>query len=118
MHDKVTNDIRAHNNNDANSIIFCFLDSLTEELIGCGIFTNFENIEPGVWKGDIDTTRVFNQDETPQFKNYGVDGTSSGLAFAAKGESCKKMIRENRESVSLSPIVSLAGKRNYNKLFY
>lgn len=87
-----------------------FLDSLAEELKCCGIFTNPEKIEKGVWKGSIDTTRVFNQDETPQFINYGVDGTPSGLAFAAKGGSCKKMIRENRESVTLNPIVSLAGK--------
>ena len=65
-----------------------------------------------MWKGDIDTSRVFNHDETPQFINYGVDGTPSGLAYAARGESCKKMIRENRESVTICLVVSLAGKSN------
>ena len=65
-----------------------------------------------MWKGDIDTSRVFNHDETLQFINYGVDGTPSGLAYAARGESCKKMIRENRESVNICPVVSLDGKSN------
>ena len=71
--------------------------------------TNYEKLENGVWKGDIDTARMFNFDETPQFINYGVDGTQSGLVYAAKGETCKKMIRENRESVTICPMVSLSG---------
>jgi len=54
-------------------------------------------------------TRVFNHDETPQFINYGVDGTAQCLVYAGKGESCKKMLRENRESVSLDPFVSCSG---------
>ena len=53
---------------------------------------------------------MFNHDETPQFINYEVD--VSGLAYAALDESCKKMIRENRESVTICPVVSLAGKSN------
>ena len=78
-------------------------------MITCGIFINAKKIESGVWTGETDTRRVFNHDEVPQFINYGVDATVSGLAYAAKGESCKKMIRENRESVTINPVVSLDG---------
>lgn len=97
---------------------FYITDSLAEELISCGILTNHEKINDGVWKGDIDTTRIFNHDETPQFINYGVDATQSGLVYAARGESCKKMIRENRESVTVNPIVSLAGEHENRKDIY
>lgn len=45
----------------------------------------------------------------PQFINYGVDGTPNGLVYAGRGESCKKMKRENRECVTLHPLVSLSG---------
>ena len=54
--------------------------------------------------------RMFNHDETPQFVNYGVDGTALDLVYAGKGETCKKMIRQNRESVAINPFVSLAGE--------
>lgn len=79
-------------------------------MVTAGIFVEATNLEPSVWSGIIDTTRVFNHDETPQFINYGVDGTPNGLAYAARGESCKKMIRENRECVTINPFVSLSGK--------
>lgn len=68
-----------------------------------------KKISDGIWEGDIDTSRIFNHDETPQFVNYGVDGTALGLVYAGKGETCKKMIRENRESVTINPFVSLSG---------
>ena len=42
----------------------------------------------------------------PQFINYGVDGTPNGLVYAGRGESCQKMIRENRECVTIHPFVS------------
>ena len=91
-----------------SGIIF-FTDSLAEELIACGIMTNYEKLDNGIWDGEIDTSQIFNFDETPQFINYGVDATQSGCVYAARGESCKKMIQENRESVTICPIVSLAG---------
>ena len=82
---------------------------MAEELIKFEIFTNPEKFESGVWKSDIETKRIFYFDETPQFINYGVDGTNSGLAYVERGEPCKKMIRESRESVTLCLVVSLAG---------
>jgi len=72
--------------------------------------TEQKEIEPGVWEGQINLNRVFNHDETPQFINYGVDGTANGLVFAGKGESCKRMQRENRECVTIHPMASFAGK--------
>ena len=86
------------------------LDDLAEELIAAGIMTNEEQVESGVYKGDIDLTRVFNCDETPQFVSYGVDGTSAGLVYAAKGDSCQKMMKENRECVTIHPFVSFSGE--------
>ena len=63
----------------------------------------------GIWDGDIDTLRVFNFDETPQFINHGVDATQSGHVYAAREEPCKKMIWESRASVTICPTVSLEG---------
>ena len=69
-----------------------FTDSLAEELIACGIITNYEKLDNCIWDDDIDKSQVFNFDETPQFINYGVDAKQSGCAYAAGGGSCKKMI--------------------------
>ena len=63
------------------------------------------------------TSRVFNNDETPQFINCGVDGTSSGLVYAGKGDQCQKMLRENRECVTIHPFVSFSGKNFINNIF-
>ena len=82
------------------------LNELAEKLIECNIFIDANKLEKGVWQGDIDTTRIDNYDETPQFINYGVDGTPNGLVYAGRGESCQKMIRKNKESVTVHPFVS------------
>ena len=50
-----------------------------------------------------------NHDETPQFVNYGVDGSANGLVYAGKGEECNQLIRENRECVTINPFVRLSG---------
>ena len=85
------------------------LDALAQELIDTGIFTNAKQIQAGMWTGKIDVTRVYNHDETPQFINYGVDGTPNGLVYAGYGDSCKRMMQENRECVTINPVVSLSG---------
>ena len=86
------------------------LDELAEELISAGIFRNASQIIPGKWRGQINLSRIFNHDETPQFVNYGVDPTSHGLVYAGRGDECKQMIRENRECVTVHPFVSLSGE--------
>ena len=87
-----------------------FIDELAAELIETGIFTAAVQEESGVWAGNIDVSKIFNHGETPQFINYGVDGTPNGLVYAARGDSCNKLIKENRESVTINPIVSCSGK--------
>ena len=83
---------------------------MAEELIACGIMKNYEKVKNGIWVGHIAIERIFNHDETPQLVNYSVDGTALGLVYAGKGETCKKMIRENRESVTINRFVSLVGE--------
>ena len=87
-----------------------YVDAVAEELIACGIMRNYEKVKNGIWVGDIATERIFNHDETPQFINYGVDGTALDLVYAGNGERCKNMIRENRESITINLFVSLAGE--------
>ena len=72
------------------------LNKLAEELIKTNIFINAIQLETGVWQGDIDSTRVYNHDETLQFVNCGADGTPNGLVYVGRGESCQRMIRDNR----------------------
>ena len=92
------------------TITILYPDALAAELIEVGIFTNAVQEERGVWTGNIDTERIFNHDETPQFINYGVDGTPNGLVYAGRGDSCNKLTKENRESVTIHPVVSCSGK--------
>ena len=40
---------------------------------------SYEKLSNGVWVCDICTERIFNQDENPQFINYGVDHSALGL---------------------------------------
>ena len=82
------------------------LNELAEELIECNIFIDANQLETGVWQGDLGATRIYNHDETPKFINYGADGTPNGLVYAGRGESCQKMIRENRECKTVNHFVS------------
>ena len=81
------------------------LNKLAEELIKTNIFNDAIQLETG----DIDTTRVYNHDETLQFVNYGVDGNPNGLVCVGQGESCQRMIRENRECITVHMFVSFGG---------
>ena len=49
-----------------------YFDELAAEMIEIGILTQARKEEDGVWKGNIDLSRVFNHDEMPQFIDYGV----------------------------------------------
>ena len=40
-----------------------------------------------------------------------MDGTPNGLVFCAKGDPCNKMIRENRECVTVHPFVTFSGEK-------
>ena len=85
------------------------IDELAMELVRCGILTNEKKEESGTWTGAIDSSRVFNHDETPQFINYGVDGSANNVFYSGKGERCTAARTENRECVTITPMVSLSG---------
>jgi hypothetical protein len=53
--------------------------------------------------------RIFNCDETPQFINY-ASCTRTLRRVGVKGKRASKYTNENRESVTLSPLISLDGK--------
>ena len=85
------------------------IDELADELVRLGIFTSAKKVGPGKWAGQIDGKRIYNRDETPQFINYGIDGSSRNLYYCGKGEQCQGLINENRECVSIEPFISLDG---------
>ena len=85
------------------------LNELAEELKITGVMKNSKKFSEGVKHGAIDTKRMFNHDETPQFVNFGADGTESGLVLDGKGDSCYQMIRENRDCTTIHSFVFSAG---------
>ena len=85
------------------------IDELADELVRLGIFTSAKKVGPGKWAGQIYGKRIYNRDETPQFINYGIDGSSRNLYYCGKGEQCQGLINENRECVSIEPFIFLDG---------
>ena len=85
------------------------IDNLAEELMRCGIMKHGKKDESGSWTGVIDPKRVYNHDETPQFVNYGIDGSANNVFYSGKGERCTAAKTENRECVTISPMASLSG---------
>ena len=83
------------------------LDELAELLIETGIAHSLEKVEGGVWEGDIDTSRIWAHDETPQFINYNT--TSNSRVFAESGGDCEQLSKENRECVTVHPFSNLSG---------
>ena len=88
-----------------------YLDDLAEELIWTGIFMNAKQIEPGVWTGSIDTSRIFNHDKMPQFSDYGVSSSATrALTYCGRGQKCEQMKQENRAYEIIKPYVSFDGQ--------
>ena len=54
------------------------------------------------------TIRIFNHDEMPQFLNYGVDETPSGLAYVSHGKSCKEIFDVSQLWLNLKKPTSFA----------
>ena len=84
------------------------LEELAAELIANGIMREAQQISPGEWHGVIDTSRVFNIDETPQAIHFGENG-SPEIAYCPRGEVCTELVKENREFVTVTPVISLGG---------
>ena len=80
-----------------------YLDELANELISTGIYENAMRHDAGVWRGNIATSRIIRHDEMPQFINYSIDKTANGFVFCGKGDACHKLIKENRECVTIQP---------------
>ena len=53
--------------NCTKAMAISHLDALADELQQVDIFRNAVQVEPGVWDGNIDISRIYNHDETPQF---------------------------------------------------
>ncbi|XP_065655958.1 uncharacterized protein LOC136081783 [Hydra vulgaris] len=87
------------------------LDDLAKELVECDIMINKNQEVSGHWTRQIDLSQIFNHDETPQFVNFGVNGSASGLVYGGRGERCQKMFRQNCECVIINPMVSLSGEK-------
>ena len=85
------------------------LAELAGVLIDTGIAPGLKQIEPGVWRGDIDTSRIYAHDETPQFINYSKSGASRSKVFAGCGEDCDELTKEKRECVTVHPFGNLKG---------
>ena len=93
------------------------LDNVANKLIRKGIITNYSQIAPCVWNGDIDGSQVFNRDKTPQAICYGMDGSAKNLSCCSKGESCSDILKENQELVTVEPFISLDGRVLVIKLY-
>ena len=87
-----------------------YLDELANELISAGIFENAVKHDAGVWRGNIDTSRIIGHDETPQFINYGIDKTANRFVFYGKGDACHKLIKENWECVTIQLFSTFSGE--------
>ena len=86
-----------------------YLDELAELLIEDGIAPDLEKIEPGVWEGAVDTSRIWAHDETPQFINYSQTGGSKQLIYAGSGHDCNRVTKENRECITIQPFSNFSG---------
>ena len=87
-----------------------YLDALAAVLIDAGIAPDLIQICPGIWQGAIDLSRIWAHDETPQFINFNASGQSKKKIFAGTGHDCSRLLKENRESVTVQPFSSFAGE--------
>ena len=85
-----------------------YLDALAQLLIEVEIAPDLRKTAPGIWEGDVDVTRIWAHDETPQFINYKVSGQSKKKIFAGSGDDCAELSKENRESVRVQPFSNFA----------
>ena len=98
----------------SEAIARSYLDELAEELISMGIFKS-----SGLWMGDIDTSRILNHDEMPQFIDYGVsDSAVRGLVYCGQGDKCERLTKENPECITIEPYVSFDGNIIMNHVIF
>ena len=86
-----------------------YIDDLAAEINHAGI-GQLEKVEPGVWEGTIDATRIICHDETPQFINHGDSSYTTTKVFGVAGERSETLTKSNCESVTVHPFSNLAGE--------
>ena len=86
------------------------IDNLATELVLRGVMTEAKKVESGVWTGKLDHSRVMNNDETPQFIDYGTSGHANNVYYAGTGEGCSSASDENRECVTVHLMMNLKGE--------
>ena len=87
-----------------------YLDALARLLIDVNIAPDLRQTAPGVWEGEVDLTRIWAHDETPQFINFNASGQSRKKVYAGSGHDCTKLSKENLESVTVQPFSNFAGE--------
>ena len=78
------------------------LDELATEINLAGI-GDLNREAPGEWYGVIDGRRIIFHDETSQMVNNGPDVFSKTKVFGMKGESSNKLVRVNRDCITVQP---------------
>ena len=86
-----------------------YIDDRAAHLIQVGIVPDLVKVEPGVWKGHVDVSRIWAHDETPQFINFSSTGQSKKNIYAGSGQDCNIILKENRECVTVQPFSNFAG---------
>ena len=87
-----------------------YLDEFAKPLIEVGIAPDLKQSSPGIWEGEVDVSRIWAHDETPQFINFNASGQSKKKIFAGSGDDCAELAKENRESVTVQPYSNFAGE--------
>ena len=87
-----------------------YLNELAKLLIEVGIAPDLKQKSPGIWEGEVDVSRIWAHDETPQFINFNASGQSKKKIFAGSGDDCAELAKENRESVTVQPFSNFAGE--------
>jgi len=81
-----------------------YLDELAKLLIEVGIAPDLKQKSPGIWEGEVDVSKIWAHDETPQFINFNASGQSKkNLIYAGSGDDCAELAKENHESVTVQP---------------
>ena len=78
--------------NHLNELADYNLKKLIIKFYNYNMFIDAIQLEAGLWQEDIDTTRVDNHDEIPQFVNCEVDGTPNSLVYVPhhiQGKRCQ-----------------------------
>ena len=85
-----------------------YLDDLAALLNQTGI-ADLTYVEPGVWEGPIDTSRIIGHDETPQFINHGKSAFIRNQVIGVRGQSSETLASINRECNTVHPFHDFDG---------